>query len=66
MFSFGLVAVKKKYEKNLKKVLDNRGKMCHNQSTFQGGEGIENLPNVLFLRVSNVWAEFHIDSGRFF
>ena len=47
-----------KLRKKFKKVLDNSLVLCHNQRTFQGGEGIKNLPNVLFLRVSSIWAEF--------
>ena len=53
--------------KNFKKVVDNAEKVVYYTSTFQGGEGIKNLPNVLFLRVPNRRAEFpFLIRGRFF
>lgn len=44
--------------KKFKKVLDRAQKNIYTNSTFQGGEGMKNLPNVLFLRVPNGRAVF--------
>lgn len=39
-------------------MLDRAQKNIYTNSTFQGGEGMKNLPNVLFLRVPNGRAVF--------